>query len=116
MIEVTGLRTGRQYERIVRDPPAIAQDDLTRGDIEVRHIPQNDLGVALMSEDVTNGRSDFTGRKSSGSNLIEQRLKEMVIVAVDHSDFDGRILQGLGRVQAGETAADDYHLMHIYSD
>ena len=49
----------------------------------------------------------ITGRKPAGSHLVEQRLKEVVIGAIDKRDLDRRLGQTLGRVQAAETASDD---------
>ena len=46
-------------------------------------------------------------RQSGGGHLIQQRLKKMVIVAVEERDIDRRIPQCFRRRQAAEPTADD---------
>jgi hypothetical protein len=42
-------------------------------------------------------------------NLVEQRLKDVVVAAVDDGDVDGEMSQAFGGVQAAESTPDDDH-------
>ena len=60
-----------------------------------------------MAQDGADGLGDVGRRKHGQRHLVEQRLKSVVVAAVDDSDVDGQMREPLGRVQAGESAADD---------
>lgn len=67
-----------------------------------------DVGdVFLVAEDFADGRGDVRGAEGGGGHLIEQRLEEVVVAAVDESDAGGRVFEGLGGGDAAEAAADD---------
>jgi hypothetical protein len=42
----------------------------------------------VLSHDVTQSGGDLTRRQQSGSGLVEQRLKEVVVSPVDEGDID----------------------------
>ena len=63
--------------------------------------------IPLLAEDVANRRSDLPRREFRRRDLIEQRLKEMVIRAVDQNHIGRCTTQGLGGREAAEAAADD---------
>jgi hypothetical protein len=65
----------------------------------------------LMTQDDTQGRGDVTWRKRAGGNLIEQRLKEMEIAAVDQRNVRVGVFEGLRRSEATEPASDDENTM-----
>ncbi len=56
-------------------------------------------------------RCDLTRRKAAGGYLIKQRLEEMKIAAIDEGERERGLAKPLGRVKAGETAADNDHPM-----
>ncbi len=49
------------------------------------------------------------GRKHGQRHLVEQRLKGVVIAAVDYGDVDRQVREPFGRVKAGKASADDDH-------
>src|SRR5207253_1804893 len=63
--------------------------------------------VALLGEDVADGRGDGRGRQAGGRDLIEQRREKMVVGAVDHGDLRGRLAQRLRGPEARESATED---------
>ena len=53
------------------------------------------------------GRGDIGRRKTRGRDLIEQRLKQVMIVAVDQRDVERLPGEALGDRQSAEAAADN---------
>ncbi len=61
--------------------------------VEVDDFAEEDARVLLPGEHVADRGSDLAGRKGAGCDLIEQRLKEVVVAPVDDRDFDRCVLQ-----------------------
>src|SRR5262249_11400942 len=64
--------------------------------------------VALAREDRPDRRCDIAGREARGRNLIEQRLKEVIIVAIDDRHVERRVGKPLGGGEPAEAGADDH--------
>src|ERR1700685_716892 len=75
--------------------------------IEAGDLRHQNFSIFSMPENRTNGSRNLSRRKSSGRHLIEQRLKCVVVLAVDQRDGDRRAAQRLSGGQAAESAADD---------
>jgi len=60
-----------------------------------------------MPENPADRRRDVAGRQRGGGDLIEERLKDVVVVAIDKGDADGRSRERSCRIQTAEPAADD---------
>jgi hypothetical protein len=52
-------------------------------DVDPRHFREHDPDISLFTEDAANGRRNISRRKRGSCDLIEQGLKQMVVVAVD---------------------------------
>src|SRR5262249_46958726 len=52
-------------------------------------------------------RGDLAGREGAGGDLVQQRLKQVVIAAIDQGDVDRCSSERPGRAQTAEAAADD---------
>src|SRR5215472_10990322 len=63
------------------------------GDIDADHCAEEHLGICLTRKDATDRRSDVGRRQSRSGDLVEKRLKQMVIAAVDNRHI---------RIDAGE--------------
>jgi hypothetical protein len=66
--------------------------------------------------------ADLARRKRSGSDLVEQRLKQVEVAAVDQGDIYGRASERTGRVQAAESSSknddalvDDFSISWSYA-
>ena len=57
------------------------------------------------------GEAMSAGDKARGRHLIEQRLEQMIIVAVDQRDIDGGAGKRLGGRKPAEAGADDDHML-----
>ena len=49
--------------------------------------------LRVVAEDRADRLGDFARRKNSKRHLIEQRLKDVVVLAVDDSDVDGQLAE-----------------------
>src|SRR5215211_7868743 len=108
MPEIGVLGSGRDDEIVVRNASSVC-DNLVPRSIDARDLRQDDLRVFLPTEYAANRRGDIRGRQAGGRNLIEQRLEQMIIVAVDDGDVERRLRQSLGGRKATEARADDDH-------
>ena len=81
--------------------------------IEPRHLGQHGAGVGLVFDDAAQRRCDHALRQDPGGDLIEQRLKQVMVGAVDDRDVDVGVGQRLGHAEPPETAADHQDLMTL---
>ena len=65
--------------------------------------------VGRSPEDPSERRRDVAGRKRGRRDLIEERLKQVVVVTVKQRDPKGLPTQDLARLQPAEAAAKDEH-------
>src|SRR5262249_47178047 len=71
--------------------------------INARNIRQNDMGVLLPTENCTNRGGYISRRQSCGRDLIEQWLKQMIVVAINDGYVERGLRQLLGRRKAAES-------------
>ena len=106
--EIGVARTGREHE-IIELHTASVGHDFPALEIDAGDFGQHHSGVALAAENVANGRRDIGRRKTRGRHLVEQRLKHMMIVAIDERDVERLTGEALGGRQSAEAAADNDH-------
>src|SRR5262249_50812602 len=70
---------------------------------------EQDLDVLLFAQNPADRRGDVAGRQRRGRHLIEQRLKEMIVVAIEQRHAHVGATKGARCVEAAEAAADDDH-------
>ncbi len=63
--------------------------------------------LGWLAQDGADGLGDVGRGEDGEGHLVEQRLKGVVVAAVDEGDVDGQLGQAFGGVDAGKTAADD---------
>jgi len=78
-------------------------------EIESRHLTQQDFDILLVAKNRPDWCRNFPWREPRRSHLVKQRLKSVVILAVDERDLDRSLRQFLRRVEAAEAGAHDYH-------
>ena len=81
------LEAGGDDEEVVGDRIAVGEQDSLFPDVEVDHLAENDRGIRR--------------------HLVEERLEEVEVAAVDDRDLDRRLLEPAGGVEAAEPAAHD---------
>jgi len=80
-----------------------------------RGIDAGDIGhqhrcIVLLPQDVPDRPGDLRRRQRSGRDLIEQRLKAVVVLAIDQGHVDGRAGEGLRGHESAEARPDNDHL------
>jgi hypothetical protein len=61
----------------------------------------------VIAKDRADGLCDLGGGENSESDLVQERLKGVVIFAVDEGDVDGKLGQPDGGIDACETSTED---------
>jgi hypothetical protein len=94
MAEVRVVRAAGDDQRVVAQPfrrrhrPDGAEVQLTRVEVEVGDLSQQDAGVAVALEDGAERIGDLARRKRPGRDLVGERLEEMEVAAIDERDLE----------------------------
>src|SRR5579871_1617125 len=107
MTKIGMRRSGCEDEIIIRDTPAFAQQNCMIAEIDAGYLRHEDLGVALALENRSHRPRNISWRECPGGDLIEQRLKTMMVQPIDDREPDGRPRQRLCGFQSAETGADN---------
>ncbi len=70
----------------------------------------------MVAQEGADRRGDVGRRQRRGRNLIQERLEQMMVRAVDQQDIDGRAGEPGRRCQSAEAAAHDddaLPLLHV---
>ena len=99
-------RARRDDEVVVGD---LAIDQFHNPPLEVdgRRFGEDHIRIFLVRDDRSNRICDVARIERRGGDLIEQRLEEMKIAAVDDRDVRRRFLQDFGGVEPAKAAAED---------
>src|SRR5438105_963049 len=106
MPEVGVRGAGGEDQIVVREIAVSEMDDL-RAEIDRLRLAEDDVRVFLPPKDRADGVRDDGWIERRRGHLVEQRLEDVVVAAIDERDRHRRVAQRLRRVQAAEAAADD---------
>ncbi len=108
--EVRRLGTAGDDDVVPADFAAAGEVDAARVEIDALDVGHEDGGVLLAAEDAADRLGDVGGREPGGGHLVEERLKRVVVGAVDerHSHRCGR--QRLRCRQPAKTRAEHQHV------
>src|SRR5207253_3921207 len=98
----------RGNDQIVVGDFAIRELDDFAIDIDRCRLAEDYVRVLLSSDDGTNRIGDVARIQRRGSDLIQQRLKEMKVAAVDDRHPRFRALERLRGIETAEAAAEDH--------
>ena len=104
--EVAMACPGREHQEVIADVLAV-HDDVFVCAINGRDGPQQHPGVALAPDQASNRPGDIGRRQTGRRHLVEQGLKEVVVLAVDQGDVRWRPGKPLRDCQSGKAGADD---------
>ena len=113
VVPEVGVRGAARHDQVVvRQPLAVAggtirEDELFAGLIDRAHLGEEDLDVPLPPQDPADGRRDVAGRERGHRHLVEQRLEDVMVPAVEDREPNPRAPQRAGGVEPAEAAADD---------
>jgi len=84
-------------EREVFGGRLVAAANLQRVAVEIDrcHLGQHDLNVAGVAQDAADRLRDIAGGQHRAGDLVEQRLKDVVIASIDHRHANGSVGQRL---------------------
>ena len=91
--EIEALRSGCDNQRVVVERRAVVKDHFACPRIQVRDIAQQDARIFLPAENTAQRCTHIAGREGARGHLIEQRLEEMKVAAVEKGDLDRRLPQ-----------------------
>src|SRR6516225_6441164 len=121
--EVTVSRPGSENQIIVWDAHVRAVrragDDVALLFVHGGHLAKKHRGISLLPENLANGSGDLARSEDGSRHLIKQRLKEVMIGAVNQDDLDGWPTEGFGSGQSAKTSAHNNNtrqmFVHIFS-
>src|ERR1700722_2139384 len=82
--------------------------DKTRIQIDGRNIGEHHREIFLFLPELAKRRGDVGGGDDGGCDLVEQRLKDVVVAAVDQYDLGIGVPQRVCRGNPGKAATDDH--------
>lgn len=119
--EVGVGRTGSENQRVIGQPQlagvGLPGDHHLVLDIDVLHLGKGHLAVALIAHHAADCWRDQAFREDARGHLIQQRLEQVMVRAVDDCDIHIRLREGLSGVDAAETSADNDNpvtLRHVF--
>ena len=104
--EIVRLTPDSEDQVVVRDR-TVGRHDAIRGRLEAGDLGHAELGVGLASQNGADRAGDLLGLEPRGGDLVEQRLEQMVVVAVHQHHVDRRLTQCARRAQPAESGSDD---------
>jgi len=115
--EVAMPDSGRQDENIVRNRHSLPirgiDEDASPILVHARDFSQDHRRISLLPQDTADRRADLRRRQHGRRHLVEQRLKQMVVVTIDQERADWCSSESLGGRQAPEATANDHHARHV---
>ena len=108
--EVVVLRSGRDDQMVVIDRVSIGELHRPPRAVDGGDLRQDHLGVASPTQDGADRRGHVARVQRCRRHLVDQRLKEVMVAAVDdcHPDVIAPAKE-LGRLETGETGPDNHH-------
>ena len=112
--EIGMPRTGGEHQCVVLEHAAVIERHPPPLGIDGAHGAEQGGDLLALAHQVANGPGNFRGRQRRGADLIQQRLKQMVIALIDDGDLDVCPGQSMGCPQTAEARADDDHVMRQF--
>jgi hypothetical protein len=107
--EIGVRRTSGDNQVVVGDFAVRQNHDLPLRVYPAR-LGQQHLGVLLAPQDPSDRRRDVTRGQGRHRNLVQQRLEDVVVAAIENGDTHRGPVQRAGRVESAKSAADDDYM------
>lgn len=104
-----GMSSAGREDEIVVGYGSVGQGQIVRREIDGNGFREQDTRILLSAQDGTDGVRNISGGKGSRRDLIEQRLKEMMIATIDQRYLNILAAQSLRRIEPTESTANDYN-------
>src|SRR5688572_7749734 len=82
---------------------------MPRCNVEFAHFAEKNRAVRLALENPAKRGGNVRGRECAGRHLIQKRLEQMKVAAVDERHVEASATKRAGRIQTRESAADDHN-------
>jgi len=105
--EITMARARSDHQVIPRNGAAAFGMHDARLTVDAGDSVEQDARVFLAAQDVADRPGDIGRRQRRRRNLVQKRLEQMVVVAVDHSDVCSKTREGLHRRKPAKPCADN---------
>ena len=107
VVAEVGVGRATRHDQIVVRQFTVSQDQSLAGPVDFAHLGKQHFDVRLAPQNPADRRSNVPRGQRGHRHLIEQRLKDMVVAAVDDGDPDPGAPERAGRIQPAESPADD---------
>src|SRR5579872_4542631 len=107
MAKIGMAGTGGHDEVVVRDFEVL-QDHPALFEVEIPHFAKQHLSVVIATNDPANWSRDFARRDSCCCDLIEQRLKRVMISPVNQRDPNGQMSKLLRGRKPAKSGSHDH--------
>ena len=105
------MRRAAGEDQIVVVDEAVAQHDPFSGGVDAHCLRQHHGDVLLPPQHAPQRDRDVRRAQRGRRHLVEQRLEQMMVAAVDERDPHVRTAQRTSRVEAAEAATDDHDVL-----
>ena len=85
----------------------LADAHLSLLQVDARDLSQQHLRIFLPAQNAAHRSGNFCRRQSCGRDLIQQRLEQVMIAAIDHRHLHSSGAQGMRGIQSTETGPDN---------
>ncbi len=107
------LGAAREQQKVVSVLAAVS-DDGSGPYIDCQRFGFDHTDIAVGGEQAANRHGDVGGAERSHRNLVEKRLKQMMVFAIDDGDAQAcDVAEALRRVEAGEPRANDDDMLFL---
>src|ERR1700751_706077 len=103
------MPSARGDDQVVVSNPDSPYDSLARPDGDVGDAAEQDANIRLIPKEAAYRPGDVSRRQTGRRDLIQQRLKQIVVALVDQGDPAARVAQRPRCSDAAKTAANDDH-------
>jgi hypothetical protein len=109
--EIVGLGTHRE-DQIVVGNRSVGRAERPLGQVHTVHHAHAKIEPGLAPQDGPHRLGDFFRLEAGRGDLIQQRLEQVVVVAIDEDHVYRHATQRPGRLQPAESGAHDHHGWH----
>ena len=102
-----------QHQVVVRERRHFLELDLPIGEIDVGHAVDMHRQVGVPAQNIAQRMGDFFSGNQVGGNLIEHRLKGVIVVLVDQHHIRVGVLELFGGAESGKAAAEDHNFATV---
>ncbi len=106
MAEIAGYSAKRENQVVVMQG-IVLQVDRFRGEIDFQHLVEQHRDIWRIMEDRANRLCNFRSRKAGCGYLVKERLKKVVVLAVNEGNAGFRRAKCLAKSEPSEPCAEN---------